>query len=169
MGLQSADAEHRDHRHIKSTFGGTYLDLPDLSPDGVPPSWSTGQGSNNLGTYISQGVSKPVFTDPTGDCPGGVLVIDVQDGVGFGFNTETYANGDQIYYKVRTRTECLDDENGFNGSDTGDIVGGTGSFAGVSGTYEMSFAGVRQFLNPPQEFGSFTGKGKGILVFPHEH
>ncbi len=170
VGLQSADAEHRDHRHTKFTYGGTYLNLPNLSPDGVTASWSTSEGSGTFGTYTSQGVSKPVYQeDPTGKCPGGLLVIDAQDGVGFGFSTDTFANGDQIYSKISTRTECLDGEGGFTGSDTGVVVGGTGNFAGVSGTYELSFTGFSQFSNPPQEFGSFTGKGKGILGFPHEH
>jgi len=168
VGLQSADAEHRGHRHIRSTSGGTYLDLPNFSPNGGTAIWATGQGSNTLGTYISQGVSQPVYQGEDPKCPGGLLIIDAQGGSGFGFSTETYSNGDQIYYQVRTRTECLDDQNGFTGSDTGDIVGGTGRFAGVSGTYESSFAGVRQFLNTPQEFGSFTGEATGILVFPHE-
>lgn len=171
VGFHSAAAEHRGHRHIKFTFGGTYLILPPLSSDGVAANWFTSEMSGTLGTYSSQGVNKSVSMVPSNECPGGVLVIDELNG-GFGVMTGTFANGDLIYSQISTRIECLDGKGGFTGSDTGVFVGGTGKFAGVSGTYELSWSGVAQFsdpkANPPQEFGSFTGNGTGILLHMHD-
>ncbi len=64
----------------------------------------------------------------------------------------------------------LDTDNGFTGSATGVIMGGTGRFAGAPGSFEMGFTGSIQVsdpnANPPQEFGSFTGKGTGIIIIP---
>ena len=170
VSLHSAAEGRRGHKHIKFTFGGTYLVFPILNPDGVATSWFTSETSGTLGTYRAQGVNKPASLGPSTECPGGVLVIDAQNG-GFAINIDTFPNGDQIYRKVSTRTECVDGR-GFTGSDTGVFVGGTGKFEGVSGTYELTFAGFTQFFdpsaNPPQEFGSFTGSGTGILLLMHD-
>jgi hypothetical protein len=170
-GLDRAEADHKD---VKGTFAGTFLDsridfFPLGKPDGIPAVWATSQGSGSLGKFTAQGVAEEVPTGPTQACPGGVFVIDAQHG-GFGTFTVTYANGDQSYNELSTRTVCFDVVGGFTSSDTGLVVGGTGKFAGTSGTFAQSTTGFIQAFDanakPAQGFGSFTGQFTGTLVFP---
>jgi hypothetical protein len=99
-----------------------------------------------------------------------VFVIDAQAGMGFGSITNTTPNGDQLYSQILTRKLCANAVGGFTGSDTGIIVGGTGQFAGASGTFQQSFTGFFQAFdpnaNPGQGFGSFTGSATGTLILP---
>jgi len=128
--------------------------------------------SGTFGKFTSQGVVEEVPTGPTTDCPGGVFIIDqVTDPAhpqGFAALTDTYPNGDQAYSVILTRTECFDVNGGFKGSSTGIILGGTGKFAGISGTFEQSYTGFFQVFDPTanQGFGSFTGTAKGEVIFP---
>ncbi len=152
-------------------FAGTFLSSRiDRNDDGVPASWETGVTTSNPGKRVYQGVSELVRTDPTAACPGGVFIIDAQNGQGFGTWTETFPNGDQLYAQVLTRTLCSDGVGGFTGSTTLSYVGGTGKFAGASGNGENSFAGFFQVFdanaNPFQGFGSFSGEFEGTLMLP---
>ena len=122
-------------------FAGTFLSARiDRNDDGVPAGWETGVTTSNPGKRVYQGVSELVRTDPTAACPGGVFIIDTQNGKGFGTWTETFPNGDQLYAQVLTRTLCSNGVGGFTGSSTFSYVGGTGKFAGASGNGENSFA-----------------------------
>ncbi len=173
VGLHGADAGYWDYgnyMHIEFTFGGTYLDTRmDLNHDGSPVSWSTGQISGTLGNYIFQAVSENVSKGITTECNWGVSSIDEQNG--FGIETDTFPNGDQLYSAISTRTICANNGS-FSASQTGFFVGGTGKFVGVSGTYENTWTGyLGVFDNTPNHegaFGSFTGKGTAILIFPHK-
>ncbi len=161
---------------VKATFAGTFLgtrmDLFPLgNPDGVPAGWSTGVVTGNLGKRIFQGVNEYVPTGPTAECPGGVFIIDAQNGQGFGTFTETFPNSDQLYGRILTSTLCYyNSVGGFTGSTTLSYVGGTGKFAGASGNIENSSAGFFQAFdanaNPAQGFGSFSGEYEGTLILP---
>jgi hypothetical protein len=171
VGLESA---HARQRSFKGTFSGTFLDtridlFPTGTPDGIPASWGTSEVEGTLGKARSQGVAETVPTGETEACPGGVFVIDAQNG-GFGAITTTFGNGDQTYNQISTRTVCANAVGGFTVSDTGVIVNGTGKFAGASGTFEQSYTGFYQaydpHANPAQGFGSFTGQFTGTLILP---
>lgn len=160
---------------IKGKFAGTFLgtrmDLFPLgNPDGVAAGWSTAEVTGNPGKRTSQSVSEAVPTGSTQACPGGVSIIDAQNGIGFGTSTATWPNGDQIYTQIVTRTQCYDTVGRFTSTDTGRIVGGAGKFAGASGTFEQSSSGFFQYLdanaNPAQGFGSFSGKIEGTITLP---
>jgi hypothetical protein len=170
--LGSADA---GQRQIKQTFGGTFLStridlFPIGNPDGVVAGWSTIEVADNLQSenHRAQVVSEDVPTGPTQDCPGGVFIIDAQNGQGFGAITDTYRKGDQLYSQLLTSTTCADSVGRFTNSQTGIFVGGTGKFAGASGTFEASSTGFFQVFDPVanQGFGSFTGNLEGTLILP---
>ena len=158
-------------------FAGTSLHSRiDRNDDGVPANWSTGVTTGNQGKRIFQSLYESVPTGPTAGCPGGVFIIDAQNGKGFGTFTETFPNGDQCYARVLTLTSCSDGVGGYTGSTTISIVGGTGKFAGASGNTENNNAGFFQAFDanavPPQGFGSFSGEFEGTLILPnggHDH
>ncbi len=156
---------------FKGKFAGTFLTTRiDRNDDGVPASWSTGVTTGNLGKRIFQALYEWVPTGPTAECPGGVFIIDAQNGKGFGTFTETFPNGDQYYARALTSTLCSDGVGGPTSSATISIVGGTGKFAGASGNVENSSASFFQAFdanaNPPQGFGSFSGEFEGTLILP---
>lgn len=171
-GLSWVEAEEIPY---KGTFSGTALGtrmdvFPLGNPDGVAAVLSTAEVTGNLGKRTSQGVTEAVPTGPTAECPGGVFIIDAPNGIGFGTGTGTWPNGDQLYSQIVTRTHCLDTAGRFTGTDTGRIVGGTGKFAGASGTVEQSYTGFAQYFdanaNPGQAFFSFNGEFEGTLILP---
>ncbi len=154
---------------FKGNFAGTSLHSRiDRNDDGLPASWSTGVTTGTLGKRIFQSLYEVVPTGPTAACPGGVFIINAQNG--FGTFTETFPNGDQYYARVLTFTSCSDSVGGYTGSTTISIVGGTGKFAGASGNVENSFAGFYQAFDanavPRQGFGPFSGAFTGTLILP---
>jgi hypothetical protein len=164
-----AKAEHR--RRNNGTFAGTSLGTRiDLNDDGVPASWSTAVLTGTLGKSTGQGVVESVPTGPTSECPGGVSIVDAQNGIGFGANTRTFPNGDQIYTQLLTRTQCGLGGGRFTSSDSWTIVGGTGKFEGASGTVDIQATSFCQVIdpnaNPVQCFGSFSGEFEGTVILP---
>lgn len=153
------------------TFLGTQMDLFPLgNPDGVAAGWSTAEVTGNLGKRTNQSVVERVPTGPTQACPGGVFIIDAQNGIGFGTGTGTWPDGDQLYSQIVRSTQCYDTAGRFTVTETARIVGGTGKFAGASGTVEQTGTGFFQYFDPnakpPQGFGSFSGVFKGTLILP---
>jgi len=150
-------------------FAGTFLTTRiDRNDDGAAAGWETGALTGTLGKRGYQGVSETVPTGPTAACPGGVFIIDAQNGQGFGTWTETFPNGNQLSARVLTRTLCSNGVGGFTGSSTFSYIGGTGKFAGASGDGENRFAGFFQAFDanavPPQGFGSASGEYTGTLI-----
>jgi hypothetical protein len=99
-----------------------------------------------------------------------VFIIDALNGIGFGRVTATFPNGDQIYSRILTRTQCGLGGGKFETDDVQEIVGGTGKFEGASGTAELHSISVCQASDPnatpPQCFGSFTGEFTGTITLP---
>ncbi len=167
-GLGRVEAEQIP---IKGKFAGTFLSSRiDRNDDGVPANWLTGVTKGNLGNRIFQALNEWVPTGPTAACPGGVFIIDAQNGQGFGTFTETFPNSDQLYGRILTSTLCSDGVGGSTSSTTISIVGGAGKFAGASGNIENSSPGFFQAVdtnaNPFQGFGSFSGEFEGTLMLP---
>lgn len=166
-----AKAEHT--RRNNGTFAGTYLstrmDVVDRG-DGIAASWSTAEVTGTLGRRTTQSVTEPKFTGVTAACPGGVFIIDAVNGIGFGKTTATFPNGDQIYSRILTRTQCGLVGGKFTADDVQEILGGTGKFEGAAGTTELHSISTCQAsdpnANPPQCFGSFTGDFEGTIILP---
>ncbi|MGE4095640.1 MAG: hypothetical protein AB7G75_32900, partial [Candidatus Binatia bacterium] len=155
------------------TFAGTYLstriDVVDKG-DGIAASWSTAEVTGTLGKRTVQAVTEPKFTGVTAACPGGVFIIDAQNGIGFGTSTATFPNGDQIYSRILTRTQCGLGAGKFEIDDVQEVVSGTGKFEGALGTAELHSISFCQASDskatPPQCFGSFTGEFTGTITLP---
>ena len=137
VSVGSTKAEHT--RRNNGTFGGTFLSTRmDLNDDGVLASWSTAEVNGTLGKRTNQAVVEVV--DPTGPppaCPTTETVIDAQIGIGFSTLTATFPNGDQVYSRILTRTQCGLGGGRFKTDDVQEILGGTGKFEGASGTIEV--------------------------------
>ena len=169
--LSIAKAEHT--RRNNGAFAGTYLstriDVVDKG-DGIAASWSTAELTGTLGKRTAQGVAEPKFTGVTAACPGGVFVIDAVNKIGFGTITATFSNGDQIYSRILTRTQCGLGGGRFEIDDVVETIGGTGKFEGASGTTESHITSFCQASDPnatpPQCFGSFTGEFEGTTTLP---
>lgn len=165
-------------KSFESSFAGTALttdiDLyPTGAPDGVKAAWSTAQDTNTSANLqvTSQSVVEVIPQGPTQACPGGVFIIDVTDPnnlKGFGVITSTYPNGDQLYSRLLIRTQCNDAQGLFTGSQTGQFLGGTGKYAGASGTFTQKFVGFPWVADQTvkQGFFSFSGTTKGTLFLP---
>jgi hypothetical protein len=99
-----------------------------------------------------------------------VFIIDAANGKGFGTNTATFPNGDQIYSQILTSTQCGLGGGRFTGTQTFEIVGGTGQFEGASGITEQHFTTFYQVYDhnavPPQGFGSFSVEFTGTITLP---
>lgn len=154
------------------TFGGTFNNATeiDVNADGAQASTFSVEVENTaLGNYTCTGIIEEVASDPTEECPGGVIIIDAANSMGYALFTCTWPNGDQTYNRVLTRTDCCDLAGGCVGEDTGETTGGTGQFAGATGSFEQTFTASFQVFDPvsSQGFGSFTGEATGTLDAPN--
>lgn len=169
VSVGSASAEHtrRNNGKLAGTFLSTRMDLND---DGILATWSTSVNTGTLGKRTVQGISESVPTGVTPECPGGVSIIDTADGIGFSTATATFPDGDQLYGRIRTRTQCGLGGGRFETNETVEILGGTGKFEGASGTTEVHSVSQCQAFDanavPPQCFGSFTGEFTGTITLP---
>jgi hypothetical protein len=171
LTVSIGDANAKRMRPTTGTLAGTSLGTRiDLNDDGVPAGWSTAVVTGTLGKSTSQGVVEAVPTGPTPECPGGVSIVDAQNGLGFGANTRTFPNGDQLYTQLLARTQCGLGGGQFTGADTWTVVGGSGKFEGASGTVEVRWSSFCQAIdpnaNPVQCFGSFSGELDGTVILP---
>ena len=172
IALGSGRAEARDIKG-RSTFAGTFLTARiDLNNDGNLASWSTAAVKSNLGRRTSQGVVERARVDlPTGKCPAGQLEFTLVAGRFVNTFTQKAKVKDQLFAELTSSTQCIDPATGaFSGNDTGTVIGGTGKFAGATGSFEQSFTGFILLFDPDpeskQSFGSFTGESTGTLTLP---
>lgn len=169
IGLGNASAEHtrRNNGKLAGTFLSTRMDIND---DGSLATWSTSLNTGTLGRRTVQGISESVPTGATTECPGGVSIIDAPNSIGFSTATATFPNGDQLYGRIRTRTQCGLGGGRFETNEIVEVLGGTGKFAGASGTTEVHSVSQCQAFDanatPPQCFGSFTGEFTGTITLP---
>ena len=158
-------------------LGGTYLtSRTNANMDTEASSWCTIHiKGGQQGSSMQQCINEDVPTPPTPDCPGGVFVVDAQNGIGGGRGVRTFASGtDQLFIELTERHLCVGfDVNGpfFKESrDAGVVIGGTGRYAGATGTYEFTYTGTilygDPFASPPQFFGSINGTGTFHLNVP---
>ncbi len=164
---------------FEAVFGGTSLTIDmDLFPVGAPDGTKAAQSTLSingilglLGPLTSQAVVETIPQAPTQACPGGVFIIDItnpNNPKGFGVSTSTFPNGDQLYGRTLTRTQCNNTQGGFTGFDTAEILGGTGQFAEASGTVTLTYEGFTWVFdnNVKQGFFSLSGTLKGTLFLP---
>jgi len=148
------------------SVAGTFLTSRiDANGDGEASSWCTIQIKGGYqGQSMMQCVNEDVFAGVTPECPGGVYVVD-QDHGGTGFGARTFPSAtDQILVQLTERQLCIDAFGQVTGTDHGLIIGGTGRYAGASGSYSWEIAGQLLYFDllaqPAQLFGSLLGTGE---------
>ncbi len=161
-----------DTMNLSWTFGGTFDNATniDVNADGIQAGISSYEVEEAaFGNSTGTGIYEWVITDPTGECPGGTAVINAAEEMGYGRDTGTAPNGDQIYTYTLTATSCADGEGRFANEGTSRVYGGTGQFAGATGDIQATNTGHWQAYDPVsmQGFGSFTGTSTGTLDIPN--
>ena len=145
----------------------------DTNGDGTASSWCMSQIKGGYqSSSMMQCVNEDVFVDYTPTCPGGLFVVDADNGTGTGTGVRTFPNAeDQIFVVLMERYLCANQFGQFTeGLDRGVIVGGAGKFEGATGTYELDYTG--QILmgdptaQPAQFFGTLIGTGTWVINTP---
>jgi hypothetical protein len=172
IALASGRAEARDIK-VRGTFAGTFLSTRiDLNNDGSLAGWGTVTVKSNLGRATSQGVVEIDLVDPpTGACPAGQLELTLVAGRFVDTFTQTAKVKDRFFGEATSSTTCVDPATGaLSSNNTITVIGGTGKFAGATGSFENSYTGFVLLADPDpaskQSFGSFAGEFTGTLTLP---
>jgi hypothetical protein len=155
-----------------STLGGTFDNANniDANADGINAGMSSYEAEEaTLGNSTGTSIAEWVLADPTDACPGGSAVINAEEEMGYGRDTITAPNGDQLYTYVLTATSCADEAGGFVSEATSQVYGGTGQFAEATGDIQATITGLWQIYDSVsmQGFGSYTGTATGTLDLPN--
>ena len=156
---------------FKGDNAGTYLDTRiDLNNDGSPATWATWVEKSSLGQASVQAIIEQVpVSSPTGACPAGQLETAL---VGGSIVNTFLQTQDQLFIQPTSRVACIDPVKGtISGHTTATITGGTGKFAGATGsvTYSFTASSLAAVFDPEsnQGFGPFTGTIEGTLILPN--
>ncbi|HEV8717546.1 MAG TPA: hypothetical protein VGX03_32585 [Candidatus Binatia bacterium] len=170
LAVAGGSVEARD-KSLHASFAGTATNKDDFSFAGTPAFYNTFAGKSTLGQYTGQLV---VELQPDGNpC----TVAGGGSGVEFVFVGEVVvlsfaAKGKQLFLNLSPGVAshgCLDPTTGvFIGQTTFDVSGGTGRFAGATGTIIKTWKAI--FLALPASpgkgaFASFTGTFDGTIEF----
>ena len=168
LAVAVGNVEAKEKR-FRAGFAGTSTNKDDLSFTGTPGFLNTFAGKSTLGRYTAQLVAE---VQPVGPCPlpgggSGVELVFVGDVVVLSFA----ATGEQLFLTLSASVPshaCFDSATGVtSGQTTYDVSGGTGRFAGATGTILKAWKTI--FLAPPAtgrgSFGSFTGTFDGTIEF----
>jgi len=150
------------------TYSGSFLDNNtqiDTNGDGVKATSFTYAANTNLGRVTGQAVFETSSLPAPVTCPEGNLEYTVA----LDLPIERFPNGDLLFYETPALTLCFDPNTGtFSISYTTTIIGGTGKFAGATGSIEGNSPGGYLFYDPVsgQGFGYFTGEFTGTIITP---
>jgi hypothetical protein len=161
--------------NFKGTFSGSTT-TTFFSFDGVN---LAGQGSaageqTPGGRFILQSIGEDAPDGKSCTVPGGIPNAGTEFTlVGEATVLRFEPTGDLLYNHDTSRTTCIDFSSGsppfpFVGSSSGVITGGTGKYAGASGSHTVSSSGV--VLSLPSAgfgaFGAFSGTVTGTMTIP---
>jgi len=155
-----------------ASFVGSSTNKDDFSFTGPPAGYGTVAGKSTLGPYTAQLVAETSPDGQTCPLPGG------GNGVEFVFAGEvgvlSFAEkGEQLFLHLSpsvTSHACFDPATGVaTGQTTFDVNGGTGRFAGATGTIVKTWQYIVLPWPPSPSgkggFGSFTGTFDGTIEF----
>jgi hypothetical protein len=155
IGIGSAAAQELrvEGQYAGSSFTGNI----DTNQDNFPASANTAVNNTNRGRFFVQGETEfllPLATNV--HCPTGVLELPLLQGRQVSTRENT---GDQIFAAYTAGWQCYDPTTGnFTFHGEGDITGGMGKFAGVTGSLEDNATGTTLVSDPTGHgFFSFTG------------
>ena len=172
MGLAvAAGSVEAKEKQFHASFAGTATNKDGFSYTGGPfTGYDAVAGKSTLGPYTAQLVVDVSPDDHTCPLPGGgsgVELVSVGEDVVLSFP----ATGEQLFLRLSpsfTSHECLDPATRVaSGRVTFDVSGGTGRFAGATGTIVKIWQGVK--LAPPASppgigyFSNFTGTFDGTI------
>ncbi len=171
FALVGGSVEAKD-KQFRTAYAGSVINKDDFSFTGAPSSYATVVGKSPLGEYTAQLVVEvapdgSTCTPPGGGSGVGLTVVGEEVVVSFA------EKGDQVILHLNSDTPnlgCFDPTARlFAGQTTLDVNGGTGRFAGATGSIVKTFQTIGQApLNvPPGKggFSSFTGTFNGTINF----
>jgi hypothetical protein len=172
LAIAGSSVEARD-KPFHASLVGTCTNKDDFSFTGTPAHYCTGVGKSTLGPYTTQLVGE---TPPDGQkcpLPGGGSGMETV-AVGEVFVLSFPATGEQLFLHLSpsvTSHACFDPTKGiFIGQTTFDVSGGTGRFAGATGTLAETFTAI--VLAPPASppggkgfFSNLTSTFDGTIEF----
>jgi hypothetical protein len=167
VAIGSAEAKEKP---FHASFAGTATNKDDFSFTDTQSFYNTIAGKSTLGHYTAQLVGE---APPDGDAcplPGGGSGVDLVF-VGEVIILSFTATGEQLFLRLSpsvTSHACLDLATGANsGQTTFDVSGGTGRFAGATGTIVKTWQAIilAPSASPPGKgfFESFTGTFDGAI------
>jgi hypothetical protein len=153
---------------FKSEYSGSTVTRQDSNNDGIRSALGILTCKSNLGRCTGQAVGEALPTG-SGTCPNGNggLTYTLLPGSGHGF-TRFDKTGDMIFSEIVAETACYDLTTGIlYKSGTSRVTGGTGRFAGATGT--GTFEGTQWLLyidGDGNAFAAQSGTGTGTIVLP---
>lgn len=162
--VEAKDMRYRESS--SSTFSNTAIDT---NGDGTLATLSLYTGHTNLGQITGQGVFEylpiPFPPPPPTNCPAGT--VEFQFVVGRGVNT--FKDGDQLILVPGSSLLCADPTTGLGTfHNIGVFAGGTGRFAGATGSFETRGTVAVLLVNQlgSAEFGLSNFEITGTLTLP---
>jgi len=163
-------------QQVTCTFSGTFVSgetYIDTNGDGLSAGADQALENCNIGRFFTEEVSEYQAPLPAPEtCPADTVELRLQQGHSVATKEKT---GDQLFFELATNDATLC----FNPSDftfsvtaVGTVTGGTGEFAGATGSTEAQATG--KFLVTGEKggvsgvFGQFSGTSTWTLIFPDD-
>jgi len=172
LAVASGRVEAKE-KPFHAPFAGTITNKDDFSFTGTPggSSYETIAGKSTLGAYTAQAVAE--LRPDSNTCPlqgggSGVEFVFVGEVAVLSFA----ATEEQLFLNLSPSVpsyECLDPATGIaTGQTTFDVIGGTGRFAGATGTIVKAWKNSTVLASPASppgrgSFGNFTGTFDGTI------
>ena len=153
---------------LKASFSGSFVNTQsDTNGDGQKGGLNTGGFKGTLGSGTFQSVVELVFSGP-GTCPNGNPGFNFTSLPGTGHSVGRHDSTGDLTFTEVTETLCFDPATliqFFSGTET--ITGGTGRFAGATGSDTFSGTAKTLFEDAAGNFfGEFSGTLEGTLITP---
>lgn len=155
----------------KGKFSGSYISTEiDTNSDGSKASIGTLSGRSGLGDFTEQALGELAFVEAT-TCPNGDPGLLFALVSGTGHFVLRFDTGDLVWGEISSETSCLDSTTGiFHFSGETVVTGGTGKFAGATGSGQFSGENRHLFVYPSditgRYFGEENGTFEGTIVTP---
>ena len=154
---------------LKASFSGSFVNTQsDTNGDGQKGGLNSGGTKGTLGPGTFQSVGEFVFSGP-GTCPNGNpgFIFTLLPGMGHGVGRQD-STGDLTFTELTSETICFDPITTiqfFSGAEN--ITGGTGRFAGATGSDTFSGTARTLFEDAAGNFfGEFSGTLEGTIITP---
>ena len=186
FGIGKAEARDSDKAEarqlpLKGSYSGTFVNTQiDTNSDGGKAALYMVSQKSTLGAFTFQGVDEVTFAGPA-TCPNGhaglefTLLRSVNPAAPTNYVQRSESTGDLLFSEATSETICFDPSTdpstGITGLQFGSltvkITGGTGRFAGATGT--IAYEGTaKEFFNDAagNYFGELSGTFTGTIITP---